>query len=124
MVSHLTHTKWIRAEECIRAPGYLDVRTDKEYFNKASGKSAPDINAIHIPWDGILQGKGAAKSSGENKARLGQHQGGRDRIVLISYKGVRSEAAAYACSHLDSRMFRILPVGGIRWRVIGISLIA
>ncbi len=73
----------------------IDVRTDKEYFNKVPGNSAPDINAIHVPWTEFYTNKGRPNSA--VKARLeavGVKPG--DRVILISNKGIRSGAAAYA----------------------------
>jgi thiosulfate/3-mercaptopyruvate sulfurtransferase len=73
----------------------IDVRTDKEYFNKGRVKNAPDINAVHVPWSEFYTEKGRPNS--KVKGRL-QAVGilPADRVILISNKGVRSGAAAYA----------------------------
>ncbi len=73
----------------------IDVRTDKEYFNKTGAGNAPDINAINVPWTEFYNDKGRPNS--KVKARL-QAVGilPSDRVILISNKGVRSGAAAYA----------------------------
>lgn len=73
----------------------IDVRTDKEYFNKAGSGNAPDINAINVPWAEFYNAKG--RPDVKVKARL-EAVGilPSDRVILISNKGVRSGAAAYA----------------------------
>ncbi len=74
----------------------IDVRSEKEYFNKAPGtEPKPDIGAINIEWkqfytqmgrpDPLMRKKLQALGIGEN-----------DRIILLCNRGVRSSAASYA----------------------------
>ncbi len=82
----------------------IDVRSDKEYLNKISHKRghAPDINAINIEWQEFYtpQGRPDARVKEKLKA-VGILP--NDRIILISQKGVRSGAAAYALLALGFR---------------------
>lgn len=74
----------------------LDVRGEKEYFNRAKGaKSTPDINAIHMDWKEFYTAEGRPNAGARAKLQsLGITPA--DRIVTISQHGVRSSAAAYA----------------------------
>lgn len=73
----------------------VDVRSDKEYFNKGKSKSAPDINAIHVPWTEFYSDKGRPSQTLRAKLQAVNVMPA-DRVILISNKGVRSGAAAYA----------------------------
>lgn len=73
----------------------VDVRSEREYFNQAGGPKIPDIGAINIEWTQFYTALGRPNS--KIKARLkavGIGEG--DRVVLVSNRGVRSGAAAYA----------------------------
>lgn len=73
----------------------LDVRSEKEYFNRADAKSAPDIQAMNVPWTEFYTAKGRPNPKLAARLQaLGIAPG--DRVILISNKGVRSGAAAYA----------------------------
>lgn len=73
----------------------IDVRSDKEYFNKSGSKNAPDINAIHVPWNEFYNDKGRPSQTLKAKLQAVNVLPG-DRVILVSNKGVRSGAAAYA----------------------------
>ncbi len=76
----------------------LDVRSRKEYFLKAGvglGYVFPDLRALHIPWDQFYNDMG--RPNPEIKGQLhGLGWQARDRIIVVSNKGVRSGAAAFA----------------------------
>lgn len=76
----------------------LDVRSRKEYFLKAGvgqGYVFPELRALHIPWEEFYTGQGRP-----NPALKAQLEGlGWDldeRIIVVSQKGVRSGAVAFA----------------------------
>ncbi len=74
----------------------LDVRSAQEYLNKIPGKSKlPDINAINIEWKNFFTASGRPDVKFKGKlAALGVQP--EDRVILVSNRGVRSGAAAYA----------------------------
>lgn len=74
----------------------VDVRSEKEYFNKAPGvKSHPDIGALHVEWKQFYTPEGRPDPSLRKKLlALGIQES--DRIILLSNHGRRSAAAAYA----------------------------
>lgn len=74
----------------------VDVRSEKEYFNKdPKVKAQPDIRAIHIEWKEFFTDLGRPNGSLRKRLRnLGVGDG--DRIIMVSQKGDRSGAAAYA----------------------------
>lgn len=73
----------------------IDVRSDKEYFNKTGSKDAPDIHAINVPWTEFYNDKGRPNPAVRGRLQAVGVQP-NDRVILISNKGVRSGAAAYA----------------------------
>jgi len=76
----------------------IDVRSKKEYFNKATfggNYEFPDINAIHIEWKQFLTQLGRPNT--EIKKQIIQLGIGlNDRIIFISKQGLRSAAATAA----------------------------
>lgn len=77
----------------------IDVRSDKEYLNKPdalAGKAPlPDLTAINIEWSQFYTPQGRPDIRFKDKLlALGIRP--EDRIILISNRGVRSAAAAYA----------------------------
>jgi len=75
----------------------IDVRSNAEYFNRAQSGPAgtPDINALNMEWKEFYTDKGRPNPSVKAKLQsLGILPG--DRVILISNKGIRSAAAAYA----------------------------
>lgn len=72
----------------------IDVRSHKEYFNK-TGTKAPDINALNMEWKEFYTTEGRPNPRVREKLQALNIQPG-DRVILISNKGVRSAAAAYA----------------------------
>ncbi len=74
----------------------VDVRSQKEYFNKSSAMAArPDIQALNIEWKEFFGSDGRPDPKMRKKLNdLGIRDG--DRIILVSNRGVRSAAAAYA----------------------------
>ena len=69
----------------------IDVRSDKEYFDK----STPDIHSLHMFWKEFYTVQGRPNPAVRTKlASLGIQS--NDRVILVSNKGVRSGAAAYA----------------------------
>jgi rhodanese-related sulfurtransferase len=77
----------------------IDVRSEKEYFNKNSAKPAPDIQAVHIDWKDFFTAEG--RPNPMIRKKLNSLNIGRgDRVILISSRGVRSGAAAYALTAL------------------------
>lgn len=80
----------------------LDVRSRKEYFLKGGQDQDyvfPELGALHIPWEQFINEEGRPNS--EMRAQLqslGWHPA--DRIVVISTKGVRSGAVAFALMSL------------------------
>lgn len=79
----------------------IDTRTTAEYFNKdkSAPGATPDIHAIQIEWKEFFASNGRPNSAMAKKLNgLGIKQG--DRIILISNRGVRSAAAAYALTAL------------------------
>lgn len=73
----------------------IDVRGEKEYFNRGKGKSTPDINAIHMDWKEFYTSEGRPNPAVKAKIQsLGIAP--TDRIIMVSTHGVRSGAAAYA----------------------------
>lgn len=74
----------------------VDVRSEKEYFNKdPKVKSQPDIRALHIEWKEFFTDLGRPNSALRKRLKnLGVGEG--DRIILVSQRGDRSGAAAYA----------------------------
>lgn len=76
----------------------LDVRSRKEYFLKAGvgqGYVFPDLRALHIPWEQFYNDQGRPDAA--IKTRLEELGWGvNDRIIVISQKGVRSGAVAFA----------------------------
>lgn len=81
----------------------IDVRSEKEYFNKdEKSPHAPDINAINVSWTEFYTKQG--RPDEKIVARLGAvgiEPG--DRVILVSQRGVRSAAAAYALIALGFR---------------------
>ncbi|NJM10499.1 MAG: hypothetical protein HC883_06550 [Bdellovibrionaceae bacterium] len=75
----------------------IDVRSFAEYSNKVTTKGAalPDINALHMEWKEFYNDKGRPNPAVRDKLKsVGILPA--DRVILISNKGVRSGAAAYA----------------------------
>lgn len=75
----------------------IDVRSGSEYANRATTKAgpAPDINAMHMEWKEFFTENGRPHRAVKTKLQsLGITP--NDRIILISNKGVRSGAVAYA----------------------------
>lgn len=73
----------------------IDVRSDKEYFNKSGSAYTPDIHALHMEWKEFYTDKGRPNPTVRAKLEsLGVRPS--DRVILVSNKGVRSGAAAYA----------------------------
>jgi 3-mercaptopyruvate sulfurtransferase SseA len=74
----------------------IDVRSEREYFRQLPAtKAVPDIGAMHIPWTDFYNDKGRPNSALRKKLTgLGIQPS--DRVILLSERGVRSAAAAYA----------------------------
>lgn len=75
----------------------IDVRSAKEYFNRemAKGQPLPDIHALNMEWTEFYNAQGRPNRSVVGKLKsLGIQP--TDRVIMISNKGVRSGAAAYA----------------------------
>lgn len=74
----------------------IDVRSEKEYFSKKSDVSArPDIQALNIEWKEFYSSDGRPNIKMKKKLnQLGIQDS--DRVILVSNRGVRSAAAAYA----------------------------
>lgn len=81
----------------------VDVRSEKEYFNKVPGQPAqPDIGALNIEWKQFYTQMGRPDPSIRKKLKdLGV--GENDRIILICRSGARSSAASYALISLGFR---------------------
>lgn len=73
----------------------VDVRSEKEYFNRTGEKSHPDIGALHIEWKQFFTSLGRPEP-GLRKKLLALGVQESDRIILISNRGRRSAAAAYS----------------------------
>lgn len=75
----------------------IDTRTTAEYFNKdprAPGP-APDVSALQIEWKEFFSANGRPNPIIAKKLReLGVQP--TDRVIVVSNRGVRSAAAAYA----------------------------
>lgn len=74
----------------------LDVRSEKEYLNKDEKvPRAPDINSINVEWTEFFtkQGRPDPRIAAKLSA-IGI--GPKDRVIVVSNRGVRSGAAAYA----------------------------
>lgn len=80
----------------------VDVRSTNEYFGKDTrklGQPTPDIQAINIEWREFFTPNGRPNWQIRKKLNnLGVKN--EDRVVLISNRGVRSGAAAYALAAL------------------------
>lgn len=73
----------------------IDVRSEKEYFNKSGSSAQPDIGALNVEWKEFFGSDGRANAALKKKLNsIGL--GDSDRIILVSDRGVRSGAAAYA----------------------------
>ena len=75
----------------------IDVRTEKEYFQRQKGLNYkyPDINAIHIPWTEFIDEQGRPNlAMKESLKELGVFVS--SRIIVISQRGVRSGAVTAA----------------------------
>ncbi|MGE4130356.1 MAG: rhodanese-like domain-containing protein [Bdellovibrionales bacterium] len=74
----------------------LDVRSEGEYFNKTKGApKVVDIGALNVEWKQFFTDMGRPNVKiREILAALGVQP--KDRIIVVSNKGIRSSAAAYA----------------------------
>lgn len=74
----------------------IDVRSEKEYLNKdEKTPHAPDINSINVEWTEFYTKQG--RPDPRIVSKLGAVGiGSKDRVILVSQRGVRSGAAAYA----------------------------
>lgn len=74
----------------------IDVRSEKEYLNKDEKiPPAPDINSINVEWTEFYTKQG--RPDARIVAKLGAVGiNPKDRVILVSQRGVRSGAAAYA----------------------------
>jgi 3-mercaptopyruvate sulfurtransferase SseA len=81
----------------------IDVRSEKEYLNKdEKNPRAPDINAINVVWTEFYTPQG--RPDAKIVAKLGAVGiAPKDRVILVSQRGVRSAAAAYALIALGFR---------------------
>jgi 3-mercaptopyruvate sulfurtransferase SseA len=92
----------------------LDVRSAKEYFNKVPSAPgpAPDIHAIQIEWKDFY-GADGRPSAMIVKKLAGLDIRPDDQVILLSNRGVRSGAAAYALIALGFKRVRNFTGG---WR--------
>ena len=74
----------------------IDVRSEKEFLNKVPGKKKqPDITAINIEWRNFFARDGRVEARFRSRlSELGIQA--HDQVVVVSDRGVRSGAAAYA----------------------------
>lgn len=83
----------------------LDVRSRQEYFAKTpmgEGYITPELNAIHIPWEQFITHEGRPNRGMKNQL-LSMGWQPNDRIVVISNKGLRSGAVAFALMSIGFR---------------------
>ncbi len=75
----------------------LDVRTESEFMAKSSDGTyvLPDLGAVNIPWTEFYNKKGRPNAAIVDRLR-GINIHPRDRVIVISNRGVRSGAAVYA----------------------------
>jgi thiosulfate/3-mercaptopyruvate sulfurtransferase len=74
----------------------VDVRSAKEFLNKVPGKrKLPDITAINIEWRDFFTRDGRVDAKFRTRlSELGILP--KDQVIVVSNRGVRSGAAAYA----------------------------
>lgn len=78
----------------------IDVRSEREYFNREPGAPlVPDVGALNVPWTEFFTAQGRPNS--KIRARLEALGIKPDhRVILVSQRGVRSGAVAYALGAL------------------------
>lgn len=80
----------------------IDVRTEKEYLQRASDGGPymlPDLRALNVPWTEFFTTKGRPNMNVVAKLR-GIQILPEDRVLIISNRGIRSGAAAFALTSM------------------------
>lgn len=80
----------------------LDVRSEKEYLQRASDGgpyALPDLRAVNIPWTEFYTSTGRPNLNVVGRLKGIQIQP-EDRVIVISNKGVRSGAVAFALTSM------------------------
>lgn len=73
----------------------IDVRSQKEYFNRNPGYAAPDVQSVNIEWKEFFGEDGRPKRS-IKKQIMGIGAKLHDQILVVADNGIRSGAASYA----------------------------